>query len=786
MRTNGRLARPTRGLVLVLALAAPSAYAQPPQPTDGIEEIVVVAQKREQLVQDIGIAVTAFSGRNLRERGVDQPEDLYQLIPNVNLQNNGGGGAPVVIVRGVGLQSFRINDSPTTAFYVDDVYQPSVASAEWTMFDLERVEVLKGPQGGLYGRNALGGAVQIISRTPSVDEERNGFVSLGVGDFSRESLEAGASFGLSDKVALRVAGRMLNSDDSPYRSVPGNFERGAEDRDAARITLRITPSDTLDMVLRAHGGGDDSELESLRPIGVYANIGTAAAFGAPTVSLGLVGGVRGLVANPLCASITSGLGSDLATCATGTGLTPAQYGLTAGDVYGGGGTFPGFLESDWSGAGFTVGLTLDDFRFQSISAVDSIDYRRYQDFDGTPLEHLHIDYNTSIDAWSQEFRLFYEGSETLSYVLGLSYAEDELTEATLLYGAQGVLPLLFSGAVFSPQNYDQDTDAFAVYGHAEWRFAEALNLIGELRYTDEEKSFVGGARLGFANGVTVPFVSTDDETSFDGYSGKIGLEWTVRDGLLAYGSIARGFKTGGFFGGFPTNVSQLAPFDAETVLALELGIKSDWADNRVRLNASVYSYDRENVQQNAGDPTSPIQIKRIMNIGDAETLGLEADLTWLVTDGLSLQLGVGTADAEVTDSDFIQAASLPLLPDTPIEGSNLPNYSELTSNFVGRYEGSFGGNLGFFMQLEGRYQSEQDLSIITSPLEVPVFQEPSFSLWNLRLGIGPGDQRWRAQVFANNVTDEQYRVLARNDGAFGVHELYGMPRTWGVELQYSW
>ena len=206
-----------RVLLSTLAPATPfAALAQaPPEASPAIEEIVVIAQKREQLIQDVGIAVTAFSGRNLRERDIDQSEDLYQLIPNVNLQNNGGGGAPVVIVRGVGLQSFRINDSPTTAFYIDDVYQTSVASAEWTMFDLERVEVLKGPQGGLYGRNALGGAIQIISRTPTVDEDNNGYVSLGYQEYSREALEAAASFGIGDKFALRVAARTVDGSDAP-------------------------------------------------------------------------------------------------------------------------------------------------------------------------------------------------------------------------------------------------------------------------------------------------------------------------------------------------------------------------------------------------------------------------------------------------------------------------------------------------------------------------------------------------------------------------------------------
>jgi iron complex outermembrane receptor protein len=777
-----------RVLLTVSAGAVPAAVAAqvPPGAQQTIEEILVIAQKREQRAQDIGIAVAAFSGRSLRERGIDQPESLYELVPNLNLQNNGGGGAPVVIVRGVGLQSFRINDSPTTAFYVDDVYQTSVASAEWTMFDLERVEILKGPQGGLYGRNALGGAVQIISRAPRIDEARNGYVSLGTDNYARAELEAAAGFALSDTVALRVAGRSIAGSDAPYRSVPGGFDYGAEDRDGLRIALRIAPSDRFEAILRLHGGADKSELEPLRPLGVYAPIGTAAPFGAPNVSLALLGGLRGQLPSPLCPSIAAGLGTDLQTCATVAGATPASYALQADDVYGSGSAFRGFLDSDWSGVNFTASLDLGDYRFESVTSSDAIDYRRYQDFDGTPVEHLHIDYGTAIDAWSQEFRLFYEGSGSLGFVVGLNYAVDEVGENTLLYGSQGVLPLLFGGATFSPQVYEQDTDAFAVYGHAEWRFAEPWNLVGELRYTDEDKSFSGGARLGFANGVTVPFVATDDATSFDAWSGKLAAEWSARDDLLVYASLSRGFKTGGFFGGFPTDVAQLAPFAAETLWGLELGIKSDWADGRLRLNASVFSYAREDVQQNAADPASPINIKRITNIGDVDTVGTELDVSWLPTDSLSLSFGVGTTEAEVTDSDYLQAASLPLLPDTPVEGSNLPNYSELTANLVGRYDRAVGSGVELFAQLEGRYASEQDLSVITNPLEVPVFREPGYTLWNLRLGLGSARAPWQVQLYVNNLLDESYRMLARNDGAFGIHELYGMPRTYGVTFEWRW
>lgn len=770
--------------VLAVGVLAGTAAAQPAGDRV-LEEVVVTAQKRAQDAQRIGIAVEAFQGETLRERGVDQADELSRLATNVNLQNNGGGGAPVLIVRGVGLQNFRINDSPTTAFYVDDVYQTSVASVEWTLLDVDRVEVLKGPQGGLYGRNALGAAVQVISRRPDPEGSANGYVALGVGEHARRELEGAAGFALSDSLALRVAARTVDASGAEYRSVPGGFEHGADDRDAGRISLRMTPGDA-DLVLRVHGGRDDSELPPMRTVGVYANIGNAAALGAPEVALALLGGLRGIVVNPLCAPVAAGQVSNPAQCATVTGVTPAGYALS-GDARRDSATpFRSFLESEWGGASFTADFDVGDYRLQSIGAYDTIDYRRFADFDATPPEHLHIDYNTGIDAWSQEIRLLYEAGETVDWTVGLNYAKDELTEDSTLFAEDGVLPLLFGGAVFSPQQYVQNTRAVAAYGHLEWQAAASWNLVAELRYTDAKKDFVGSASLGFANGAVVPFVGTDDTASFDAFSGKVALEWMPKDDMLVYGSLARGFKTGGYFGGFPTSVEQLAPFDEETLRALEIGVKSEWLDDRVRFNASAYYYDRRDVQQNAGDPQSPINIKRITNIGDVGTNGLELELRWLVSDTFSLDLGIGTVDAEVGDSGFIQAASMPLLPDAPIEGSNIPNYADLSANFAARYEAPFRNGLLGFVQLEGRYRSDQDLSVITADIERGVFEEPGYSVWDIRFGLIHPDDRWHVQAFVTNAADEEYRILARNDGAFGVYELYGLPRMWGFSYNYNW
>ncbi|HET8699551.1 MAG TPA: hypothetical protein VFO94_18850, partial [Gammaproteobacteria bacterium] len=240
-------------------------------------------------------------------------------------------------------------------------------------------------------------------------------MSLGYSEYNRADAEAAASFPVSDKVALRVAGRLVESSGSPYRSITGGFEQGEDDRNALRISVRAEPNDNLSFTANVHGGSNDSQLPPLRTVGVYANIGTAAPV-APTVSRALVAGLQGLLPQPLCPSILQGRGSDPATCATATGVTPAAYGLLPDDLRTSVSAFRGFEASDWSGAVFDAQWTHGNYRWQSITTVDSIDYRRFQDFDGTPLTHLHIDYNTDIDARSEELRVFYEGSDKLSWV----------------------------------------------------------------------------------------------------------------------------------------------------------------------------------------------------------------------------------------------------------------------------------------------------------------------------------------------------------------------------------
>ncbi|MBU3070941.1 TonB-dependent receptor [Aestuariicella sp. G3-2] len=754
--------------VSLLASAIHSAIASE---TWSIEEVVVTAQKRAQSSQDLGMAVSAISGESLRDQGISQAEDLARVIPNVSSLNVSGGGVPIVIVRGVGLQNFRVNDSPTTAFYVDDVYQTSVVSADFTMFDLERVELLKGPQGGLYGRNTISGAMQIISQRPDSEDGVNGYTNVEYGKFNRRKLEGAVGLPLSDRSALRVSGRWEESDDRQFESVTGGFDHGEIDRWAARAMLSFNPTDNVDLLFKVHGGADQSELPLMQPVGIFADLG---AFN-PNVGLSSL-------TQTLCDSVLAGQGVN-GDCVYNNNATASDYGIQ-GD-YDSASDMGGFLDNEWQGASLNAQFSFGDYVLTSISAYDGIDYRRFTDMDGLPIEHSHSDYNTEIDAWQQEFRLAYEGSDVVSWVVGINYAEDELTEASIALGKDGLMPVAFNGAELLEQNYEQSTEALAVYGHGEWRFADDWNLVGEMRYTDAKKSFTGQENLYIPAFGLVPFLAADDSRSFEDVSGKLALEWTPSLDLLVYASVSKGFKTGGFFGGFATEPHQYESYDSETILAYETGFKSDWLDGQLRVNGSLFFYDRSDVQQSATDTSGSVAVTRLTNVGDVEASGAELDVTYQPTRALSLQLGLGYTDSTLVDSDLV-SATIPGLTESSIEGTNTPNYSRVSANFLGQYEQDLTDALYGRLQLEISYRSERDLNLVTNPLEDALLTEPEQTLTNVRAEVGSTDGSWKTILFVENLTDERYRSLMRDNGLRGMHTLYGDPRTWGVSFTYNW
>jgi iron complex outermembrane receptor protein len=756
-----------------------SAVAQDGEASSSLDVITITAQKREQSVQDVGMTVSVLGGQDMRDQGIDNVSDMAASLPNVSMFDVSGGGLPVVIIRGVGLQDFRANNTPTAAFYVDEVYQASVAAAAATMFDLDHVEVLRGPQGGLYGRNTTAGAIQVISAQPDT-EATSGHGRIGYGDWGTVELEGAANLPVSDTLAFRFSGRSVSSGDTYFRSVTSGEEHGEQDRWAGRAQMLWLPNDETEIRFKVHAGADTSETPLLRAIPIWEPLGGTIV---PNYANGALFNYAGVApgAAAICQSFFAGSRDD-GRCQTIDGTSNAAQGLADGDIHGSASTFANSLDNNWWGATVTAIRDVGDYSFWSITAYDTMDHGRLVDFDGIALTQQQIDYRSDLTAWSQEFRLLYSGDQ-LNWVIGANYAEDELAEDTELVGTSGLVPLAFGGLTTADQVYVQSTESWAAYGHAEFAASDAVNLIGELRVTSETKSFAGGVSLPQAGGVFI--AQTDDEAEFENVSGRLGIEIAASDNVMFYGNLARGFKSGGFFGGFVTSSAALIPYDEETITSYEIGFKSDLFDNSLRLNGAAFYYDYQDFQANAREQTGiGASVSRLTNVGDVEVSGFEVDATWLPAAGWTIQAGLGYSDGEIASSSHTTEDIFSLTSHS-LQGVNLPNSSNWSSNLIAAWEHQLDSHV-LTLQGEAAYRSEHDLNFIVYDPETILFREEGYTLANFRAVLAAPDESWALQVFVENAFNQEYRTVARSDGLGGAYEIYGRPRFWGTALTLDW
>lgn len=758
-----------------LALAASDAMAQA-APDFPIEEMIVTAQKRSEVVQDIPIALTALTGEQLRERQVDDIARLAEQIPNVQLYDLAGGGVPVIVIRGVGLRNSRINDTPTTATYVDEVYQTSIAQLQGSLFDLERVEVLKGPQGGLYGRNAVGGAIQYISARPSADE-LEGYAEARYGRYQTASAEAAVGGPLSDTVAARVAGQMERSGDTYFRSVAGGFDHGEADRWAARVGLQWRPSDTLDFYLKLHGGEDASELPLPHVVPAFEPSGPSPIPGRSLASL------RGL----FCASVLTGRAQEPDRCTTVAGQTPGALGVRG--RYDSAALGRPLLDMDWQGVTMDLHWDLGGVELSSISAWDQLDYRRLTDLDAIPAVQLHIDYLTEIEIFSQSLRAAFSPLRRLDVLVGADISKDTLDENTDLAASDGLLPVAFLTTRFQ-QPYEQTTRSWAAFTRLDYTIADSVKVAAEARYTEDDKSFVGGVFLPAFNSFVSPRTGEelfiDDDKTFTAWTGKLILQYEPSQDLMFYASLARGFKTGGYFGGTATAAAQLQPYDNELIEAAEIGWKTDWLARRLRFNVAAFRYHRQDIQANGSRlEDTGVNVDRLTNIGDGEATGVEIELLLAPTQGFLAGIAAGHTESEIVESDFVVQSIFGGAPISPV-GARLPNQPEFSANAFLQQQWHARSGHRFTVRVDYAYQTDMDLDLAVTAAEKAFLREDAYGLLDLSLRLESAEGRWHVGAFVSNATQEEYRVVARDITSGGLYEIWGAPRTWGISLGLRW
>ncbi len=728
-------------LFMAGAAVAPVQAQSEPVAEAGLEEIVVTARRREEDLQRTPVSVVAFTEASLQQRGIENVTDLGQHVANLSIISGQGGGSTQtqISIRGVGQSDFILTSDQSVGLYLDGVYIPRSLGAALDLIDIERIEVLRGPQGTLFGRNTTAGAVQIVSKGP--DDSFSGKGELTAGSYDRLDFKGSVSIPLvADRLLSKFSVATLNQD--------GYGDRLFDDTDgadtdvlAARGNIRALVTDelTADLVVdysRKRGNGGLARLVNINPN------------------------------DPFLAFYNFFL--------TIQGLPPADQRFITDDVHD---TWSGDANHDNNdifGVTGTVEWAREDLSIKSITAYRELETETSYDFDGTPypLAEQILDFDQ--DQFSEELQVTGKSfAGQLDWTVGFFYFTEDAQDFQDVPFYQPVIATGGGGFVRIPGGFSfssfiaQETESYAGYGQGTWHFTDRLSATAGLRYTYEDKtldSFLTGAFT------RPPGAVSDDWTNL---SPRFGLEYQLSEQVLTYFSASRGYRSGGFNG---RNTSPLPPqsFDPERIWAYEGGLKSEFMDRRVRFNSAVFYYDYTDFQGLTLDSFSGITIT-VGNIAAVEMYGAEFDLTAKVTDALQLSAAVGYTHHDITEVDPL--AQITIRPDT-----KLINAPKWTLSLAGDYALPVGG-LGILdLHLDYNYRSDTEFFLPNFPDE----GQSGFGLVNARATFSPSGQPWQVEVFGTNLANEAYRLFAENGTNLGVPAttaVFGRSREWGVRLR---
>ena len=417
--------------------------------------------------------------------------------------------------------------------------------------------------------------------------------------------------------------------------------------------------------------------------------------------------------------------------------------------------------------------------FTSLTAFESYERDTREDSSADPLVATNTDWYNDQEQFSQEFRLA-GSTDALEYVLGLFYAQDELEEVDSGDLSGNPLQILPPFADRLAADFEQEVTTYAAFFHTEYDFSETLSAVVGGRYSRDEIevdafTFLGvNPPSGKEDNVTpvVPVDMLQDDREDSDFSGELGLNWRPADNALVYANLSTGFRSGGYsvpFGGTITS------FDPEEMTAWELGLKSQFMDDTLQLNAATFFYQYEDLQVNVDDPVSPV-VPITRNIGESETWGVEADLWWIPTTGLDLRLGVGYLDAEFTDTDrSITTYAGPVA----LEGQRPINTPEWNLHSSLRYERPFIGGTNIVFGADAHWTDDRYLEATGQPFD----QADDFLVVNARIAVIANDDSWDLTLWGRNITDEEYLSYLNNLSFFRI-DIYGEPATWGATARY--
>lgn len=727
------------GALAALCSTIATAQQASPERATTIDEVIVTAQRREQAAQDVGIALSVLSGESLTQQGVTNVNQLQNATPNLEVEPAFGGGAAQFRLRGVGFQDYASNNSPTVGVYVNEVAYPVPVMTQGLIFDIDRVEVLRGPQGTLYGRNTTGGAISLVTKRPTEDLSAGLMTEWGSQDQFR------AEGHVSGPLASTVRGRLAVSTEQGgawQRHRDTGETLGDADRSGARALIDWTPSDSLSFLLDVHGGIDKSENQGLYLISDFLTRD------------GDGDGVSNGVVIP----------ADKDRSKTGWGLSPRFAAEIGRDVN----AKPGRDNASW-GTSLNANLALNGLNLSSISSFETLKRREYGDWDASASVEADTFFGSDVDVISQELRLASDNDSALTWVAGFYYSRQDLNER---YSSD----FIDIYGTYAQVAYDQKVKSWSLFGQAEYAFAERWKAILGLRYEEETRELEG---FGSAFGGATALPPTSVDTRMTPLTGKAALEFKPSDNLLIYGSVSRGAKSGGFTTYNTGDRSGIEPFDPEILWAYEVGFKAD-PSRAVQVNGAAYYYDYNGQQVLSAVCGANGPVGRFTN-ADSKIYGAELEGVFRPAAGLRISQNLSYKQGEYTD--FIDL-DIPKCRQTP----RVTAFIDKSGDEIPFPSLSYGGSIsydwavsGFAVTAETNYSYRDEYpSWLGAKYDVEAYW-----LANASVTVGPEDANWSVTFWARNLFDQDYD-LTRNFFTNASIAQPGRPRTIGARLSLKY
>nr|WP_315382730.1 TonB-dependent receptor [uncultured Sphingomonas sp.] len=788
-RTRVRITCGLAALVAAGVGGAPTAWAQTEQPeastSDAVtQEIVVTARRRAESLQDTPVAITALNAETLAARQIQQTQDLERVTPSLQFkpagQLSGNSASAVVFIRGVGQVDPTAAVDPGVGIYLDEVYLGRAVGGAIDFGDIDGVEVLRGPQGTLFGRNTIGGAILVRTKQPELGVW-GGRARVRVGEYNLREGFAALNIPLASTLAARVSGGYRKRDGYVIRAVDG-LDLGNEDGYSFNGALKWQPSSDFDLYLR----GDYSKrkehgapfvfagINEQAPVAAIASVGAGCPgatipyapltagdprFGAPNVPM---------VADPRCAND-----------------------LQAKGPFVNGGTAPVLSNSEVWGFGATANIRLSHVAaVKLISAYRNTSSRGIRDGDNTPLTLITTDVGAESGQFSQEVQLQLDWGK-VSAILG-GYYFNEVTDerATVFLAYPPSPPVIRSILAGGPGSRDLQvsrlkTDSLAGFGEISVKPAEGLELTGGLRYTTDRKTFLGTVFNLFPSTQPDPdplptkavpeggplfLYHRPFAKSFSALTGSASVQYRWSNAISTYASYARSFKSGGFntrYNAAPAgNVP--VPFDEEDVTSYEVGIKTNIG--RLRFNLAAFQADYDNIQLIFRQGVVPL----LFNAGKARIRGVEAEANLRTAFGLSIDGGVSVLDDKIRSITPVPGATATVTPN-----DDLPLTPSLQANLALGYDIALGNGMTLTPRVDGSYTSK--ITFITG--SIPLIEEDGYFVGNGSVTLKLND-RYEVSAGVNNILDSRYLIQGNASLAtLGYAErMYARPRNWYLQL----